>query len=206
VNDTAAGTGARTVMVNYLDASYLPHVAVFTLNGQTAVAVATSIDGGSGGAVSALRINGLEVITAGSGLANAGNIYACDSTNTYAAGVPVTTTLVYDFMLAGENIDDTSAFTIPAGYYGFVVQITPAIADVTATIKYGRVRMGLTTGNNGIFRNIDFGGITSSTNPEELDPALYPLLQPMTDIRMQVQVSAATEVNCLNMVVIWPTT
>ena len=208
VNDAGAGTGAQTVQVNYLDSNYLPHVAVYTLNGQNAVTNATSVDGIATGVpiTNALRINGMEVITAGTGLANAGNIYACDSTNTYASGVPVTTTKVYDFMLAGENIDDTSAFTIPAGYYGFAVQLTPAIADVTATIKYGRVRMGLTTGSNGIFRNIDFGGITSSTNPETIDPAIFPLLLPMTDIRMQCQVSAATEVNCLNVILIWPTT
>ena len=208
VNDAGAGTGAQTVMVNYLDSNYLPHVAVYTLNGQSAVTNATSVDGVATGVpiTNVLRLNGLEVITAGTGLANAGNIYACDSTNTYASGVPVTTTKVYDFMLAGENIDDTAAFTIPAGYYGFVVQLTPAIADVTATIKYGRVRMGITSGSNGIFRNFDFGGITSSTNPEAIEPAIFPLLLPMTDLRMQAQVSAATEVNCLNVLLIWPTT
>ena len=90
-NDTAAGTGARIVAVSYLTTDYVSHTALFTMNGTTAVTVATSIDGGAGGTIAnALRQNGAEVVAVGSGFANAGNIFLTDSTNTYAAGVPVT--------------------------------------------------------------------------------------------------------------------
>ncbi len=202
--DTAAGTGARTVQVNYLDANYLPHTAIFTLNGQTAVASATSIDGGAGGAVTALRINGLEVITTGTGLTNAGNIYATDSSNTYAAGVPVTTTLVYNCILIGDNHDSTSMFTIPAGYYGLLLELIPSIADVTATQKFGKSALMMTTGANGIFIRFDFGSLTSTTNPQNVAPQALPFIQPKSDIRMQAQVSATTEVCCLNTLLLWP--
>lgn len=205
VADAAAGTGAQTVIVSYLDTSYVSHYAVFAMNGQTAVTSAASIDGAAGGAVNnVLRQNGMEVLTAGTGSANAGNIYACDATNTYAAGVPVTTTKVFDFMLAGDNTDCTCAYTVPAGYYGMAIQFIPAINDVTATVKYGKCRVGMTTGTNGVFRGFDFGGLSSNNNPVCVNPALFPLITEKSDVRMQGQVSAATEMSCINQMVVWP--
>ena len=200
-----SGTGAWTVLISYLDTAYNSHYAVFALNGQTAVTTALSIDGGAGGAVTnALRQNGMEVLTAGTGLVNAGNLYACDSTNTYTAGVPVTTTKVFDFMVAGDNIDSNCAYTVPAGYQGMVLQLIPAINDITATPKFGKCRIGMTTGSNGIFRGFDLGGLSSNNNPVPITPALFPMVPPMSDIRMQGQVSAATEMACVNQLVIWP--
>lgn len=64
-NDAAAGTGARTIRVQGLDASYLPFAETVTLNGTTPVALANT---------SAIAINSVEVLTAGSGLTNAGDI------------------------------------------------------------------------------------------------------------------------------------
>jgi hypothetical protein len=206
VNDTAAGTGARTIAVAYLTTDYKPHTALFTLNGQTPVTVATSIDGGAGGTITtALRQNGFEVYSAGSGNANAGNIFITDSSNTYAAGVPVTTTLVYDCMLAGDNVDGSSQYTIPVGYYGAVVQLIPSINDITATPKFGRVRVQQSDGD-AVFHGFDLGGLSSNTNPVPLNPACVPLLQPQSEIRIQAQVSATTEVACLNFLILWPVT
>lgn len=65
VNDAAAGTGARTILVQGLDSSYLPFQETVTLNGTTAVALANT---------SAVAINSVRVMTAGSGLTNAGNV------------------------------------------------------------------------------------------------------------------------------------
>lgn len=69
-NDTAAGTGARTIRVQgvQLDATtgtYLPFAETVTLNGTTPVALANT---------TAVGINSAEILTAGSGLTNAGNI------------------------------------------------------------------------------------------------------------------------------------
>jgi hypothetical protein len=202
---TSAAPGAATLLISYLDALYASHYAIFVLNGTTPVTVAASIDGGAGGAVSnVLRQNGMEVLTAGANLVNIGNLYACDSTNTYAAGVPVTTTKVFDFTVAGDNVDSNCAYTIPAGYQGMLLQMIPAINDVTATPKFGKCRVGMTTGSNGIFRGFDLGGLSSNNNPVPITPALFPLIPPMSDIRMQGQVSAATEMACINQLVIWP--
>lgn len=64
-NDTAAGTGARTVLVRGVDASYVPFQETVTLNGVTPVALANT---------SVIAINAVVLLTAGSGLTNAGNI------------------------------------------------------------------------------------------------------------------------------------
>lgn len=64
-NDAAAGTGARTIRVQGLDASYLPFAETVTLNGTTPVALANT---------SAVAINSVQVLTAGSGGTNAGDI------------------------------------------------------------------------------------------------------------------------------------
>lgn len=66
-NDAAAGTGARTVQVDYVDGNYEGGSEVVTMNGTTPVPmVATNI----------LAINKLTVLTAGSGLVNAGAVSA----------------------------------------------------------------------------------------------------------------------------------
>lgn len=64
-NDTAAGTGARTILVQGLDEDYVPFQETVTLNGTTPVALANT---------SVVAINSVRVLTAGSGLTNAGNI------------------------------------------------------------------------------------------------------------------------------------
>lgn len=63
-NDTAAGTGARTIQITYLDATGAgPYTETVTLNGTSYVnTVATNI----------CFIEQMEVLTAGSGLTNAG--------------------------------------------------------------------------------------------------------------------------------------
>jgi hypothetical protein len=201
-----SGTGAWTVAVSYLDTNYLPHTALYQLNGQTAVTVATSIDGGAGGTVSnAFRINGSEVYTTGTGLANAGNIFVCDSTNTYTAGVPQTTTKVFDCILIGDNNDASSQFTMPVGYTGITVQFIPSINDVTATAKYGRVAVSMTNGSDGIFHRFDLGGVSSNNNPVPIAPSCFPVVVAKSELRIQCQVSATTELACVNFLVIWPT-
>lgn len=63
-NDTAAGTGARTVEVQGLDANYVQVTQTATLDGTTPVALTTNL----------LRVFRAKVLTAGSGETNAGNI------------------------------------------------------------------------------------------------------------------------------------
>lgn len=106
-NDTSAGTGARTIVVEGLDANYNEVSETVTLNGQTPVTMAASL----------LRVNYAYVATAGSGNGAAGDVYI--GTGVVTAGVPAT---VYDVVKFDYNTTITGSFTIPGGYTGYLSQ------------------------------------------------------------------------------------
>ena len=106
-NDTSAGTGARTVYIEGLDANHDVISETVSLNGQTAVLTTNSY----------LHINQAYVATAGSLSSAAGNIYF--GTGVVTLGVPAT---VYDIIQYDYNIRVTGSYTIPAGYTGYLEQ------------------------------------------------------------------------------------
>lgn len=145
-SDTAAGTGARTVVVQGLDANYNEVTETVTLNGQTAVTMSASL----------LRVNYAYVATAGSGNSAAGDIYI--GTGTVTAGVPAT---VYDIIKVDYNNTTTGSYTVPAGYTAYVSQGLFSTGQPSGTTQVqGRlltrglnnIRMtaALTTLNNGV--------------------------------------------------------
>lgn len=94
-NDAAAGTGARTIVVGYLNASYQAKTQVVTMNGLTPVAIPEAV----------MRINSVVVVTTGTfGLNNIGNISV-----RAAGGLGAT----YSYMQAGTGIARSSLFTVP---------------------------------------------------------------------------------------------
>lgn len=93
-NDTAAGTGARTVDVHYLDADLAEHVETVTMNGTTPVlTVATNIR----------FIQCMHLVAFGSGKAAAGIITATN------------TAVVYSEIYAGSLRCSSSVRMVPAG-------------------------------------------------------------------------------------------
>lgn len=106
-NDTSAGTGARTVVIQGLDANYVEISETVTLNGQTEVLTAQSF----------FRINYAYVATTGSTNSAAGDIYF--GTGTVTAGVPAT---LYNIIKYDFNNTVTGHYTIPAGYTGYLSQ------------------------------------------------------------------------------------
>ena len=106
-NDTANGTGARTVYLEGLDADHKEINEIVTLNGQTAVLTVQSF----------LHINQAYVATAGSTLSAEGDIYF--GTGTVTAGVPAT---VYDLIKFDYNQRITGSYTVPAGFTAYLSQ------------------------------------------------------------------------------------
>jgi len=106
-NDTSAGTGARTVVIQGLDGSYNEVSETVTLAGQTAVLTTTLF----------LRVNYMYVATAGSSNSAEGDIYI--GTGTVTAGVPATP---YNIIKYDYNNTTSGFFTIPAGYTGYLSQ------------------------------------------------------------------------------------
>lgn len=93
-NDTSNGTGARTVRISYLDATFTEKYEDITLNGATAVpTVATDI----------YRVNNFRVRTTGTGLVNAGDIDIRHLDNTP----------IYSRIATGINRAINCIFTVP---------------------------------------------------------------------------------------------
>ena len=123
-NDTAAGTGARTVYVSGLDSAGAEAVEVVVLNGQTAVSTATVF----------YRIFSVLVLTAGSGATAAGTIYIGEGTVT--AGVPAT---IYGQIVNDNNRTLMAMFTIPAGYTGYVTSAFASTGGNSGSADYTNI-------------------------------------------------------------------
>ena len=106
-NDTANGTGARTVFLSGLNANHNTVSETISLAGQTPVTTVNSY----------LHINQCYVATAGSLNSAAGTIYF--GTGSVTAGVPAT---VYDVIEYDYNTRITGSYTIPAGYTAYISQ------------------------------------------------------------------------------------
>lgn len=101
-NDTSAGSGARTVYINYLDPTGASATATAALNGTTPANIGPS---------NVWRINNFRVATTGAGLTTAGNI-------TLASGG-----VTYGFISAGMNSARTCVYTVPLGKTLYVTSI-----------------------------------------------------------------------------------
>lgn len=118
--DTSAGTGARTVTVDGLDANYNEISETITLNGQTSVDTTNTY----------IRVYRMTVRSAGSGGQNAGVIYA--GTGTVTAGVP---TNKYATIAVGDNQTLMALWTVPAGHTAYLLQTDITLAT-TQNNKY----------------------------------------------------------------------
>ena len=116
-DDAAAGTGARTISIAGLDASYNEISETVILDGQTSVNTVNSY----------LRISRMFVVTAGSGATAAGTIYA--GTGTVTSGVPAT---VYGMVAIGANQTQMAFWTVPAGYTLYLTGLFCTSANTTA--------------------------------------------------------------------------
>lgn len=104
-DDTSAGTGARTVRILGLDTNLLPVDKIVSLNGQTGVIITPDL----------LRVNKVEVVTAGSGDKNAGDIYI--GTGSITVGVPDN---IFGKISIGENGSLSSVNTVPSNRTGLI--------------------------------------------------------------------------------------
>lgn len=136
-DDTAAGTGARTVVVIGLDSNYDEAEETVSLNGQTAVTTTTSF----------IRVFRAYVATAGSGETAAGDIYV--GTGTVTAGVPAT---VYAKIVQGNNQTLMVVWTVPAGYTAYLVRGNVG-SGTTNQNQYVTARLVVRT-YGGVFRTV----------------------------------------------------
>ena len=144
-NDTSGGTGARTIVVSGLNATYDEVSETVVLNGQTAVLTTTTF----------IRVFRSFVVTAGTGATAAGTIYI--GTGTVTAGVPAT---VYAQIVLGENQTLMAIWTVPAGYTLYISRGTFSAASNNAA-QYILSKFMIRP-FNGVFRNVADVTVNSS--------------------------------------------
>lgn len=120
-NDAAAGTGARTVAVDCVKSDYSMVTETVTLNGLTYVDMTNTC----------IRINGLRVLTVGSGNGPAGLIRvrtdAGSSVNRYVSSTGS------EGLSVGQDAD--FFYTIPAGYVGILRDVSFSATGVTGDLS-----------------------------------------------------------------------
>ena len=109
VNDTAAGTGARTVLVSGLNSAYATVTETITLNGTTPVPTVNQF----------LRVNLATTVTSGSGEQNAGDITIQVSGGGTVQGI----------IRAGFGFARSGVYTVPVGFTFFM---TSAVFSVSS--------------------------------------------------------------------------
>lgn len=182
-NDAAAGTGARTVRVTGLDANYNLLQEDVTLNGTTKVATVGTY----------LRVNKLEVLTAGSGGVNAGDVYAADTSDTFTAGVPQTSTKIFARIAVGLNVTQMACYTTAAGENLVLTMVLAQLGDFTTTVKYGKFRMKVQKfGAAAKFYSLAQVSSAGGTHAMEFESGIIDIPE-KSDISFQAIASAAGE-------------
>ncbi len=147
-SDAAAGTGARTVRVVYLDDAGLETVATYTLNGTTPVVAMDT----------ATFIQWMEVASVGSGEVSAGNI-TLSSTNGAA-----TVATTFEYIKAGGNRSLSGRYMVPSNCHGHLVHWDAA---AIATSMDTRIRATVFMDDNAlstVYHFIDRSFLASGQN------------------------------------------
>jgi len=118
-NDTSAGTGARTVKVNYLNTSFVLKSETITMNGTNAVNTSAS---------DIAYIESMEVLTVGSGGGNAGTVRIY--TQTAGDGS------IWGSIATGENQTFWAHHYVPAGVTCYIIS-----QSAGATVVAGQSNM-----------------------------------------------------------------
>ena len=124
-DDTSAGAGAQTVLIEGTDGAFIDQMEIVSMNGQTQVPTVGLY----------LRVFRMKVLTAGASLWNEGIIYC--GTGSPTAGKPA---VVHGLIEQFENQSLMALFTIPAGFVGYVTQtlLTSAISKAVNGGLYAR--------------------------------------------------------------------
>jgi hypothetical protein len=169
-----AGTGARTVVIEGLDASYARVSETITMNGTTAVNTTNSY----------LRVNKMYVATAGTTAGAAGTIYI--GTGDLTAGKPA---VVYNMMGVGTNTSETMIYTVPAGYTAYFANL--AVSSINSNANAGTSFEVLVCPFGGVFQIVNLTRIAG--NGSSTCAAIYPHAVPeKSDIEIRAAATTAS--------------
>lgn len=173
-SDTAAGTGARTVLVSGLDASYNTITETVALNGVTPVATVNQY----------LRVNIFTVTTVGSGEANAGDI------TLRVSGGGSTQAIAR----AGFGFGRSAVYTVPAGFTLFIKSMVfTVLAANGASVNVAE--FGIFQRSNTGNRRIPLTFQVSSTVPYRHEADVGVVFSQRTDVALRVTFAGQAATN-----------
>lgn len=141
--DTAAGTGARTVIIGYLDAAYAAQSVTLTLNGTTPVALPVPV----------MRVNSLRVASSGTfGGNNAGNISV-----RLAGGLGAT----FAYLRIGNGLARSSLYTVPAGQTFDIYSMVLAVNRADTQDRWGTFALCIQNAAGTLIKGIELPASTS---------------------------------------------
>lgn len=166
--DTSAGTGARTVEIQGLDADYNLKTETVTMNGQTAVTTTATF----------IRVFRMRVATAGTGEVNAGNITASISSSDVAR------------INADEGQTLMAVYTVPANKTAYLVKFQGSLSKNQEAQFQLRARESSGAWNvKGLW-----GTFAASVNYDYPVPLKF---EEKTDIQIRAKAGATSEVGAI---------
>ncbi len=150
-NDTAAGTGLRTLIVQYLDSTYTAKTTTITMNGTTPVAMPENI----------IAVNAMVRSTAGTFKgSNLGNISLRD------VGGGGTT---YGYIAIGHGFARSSLYTVPNGFTLFIYSQLFSIVQQDKIAKWAVFSVPLLNSTGAVARALQFSCDSSLPYRHEAD-------------------------------------
>lgn len=142
-DDTAAGVGARTVVIGYLDAAYAAQSVTLTLNGTTPVALPVPV----------MRVNTLRVASSGTfGGNNAGDISV-----RLAGGLGAT----FAYLRIGNGLARSSLYTVPAGQTFDIYSMVLAVNRADTQDRWGTFALCIQNAAGTLIKGIELPASTS---------------------------------------------
>jgi hypothetical protein len=166
-NDTSAGTGARTVEIQGLDANYVEQTATVTMDGTNAVTT---------GSTTFIRVFRMKVVTAGSNETNVGNITASIGGSDVA-------------QIKADNGQTLMAvYTVPANKVAYLIKFQASISkNQEATIQLRTKGIS----DNGVWQVK--GQFGTFANTIEYNYAVPLVITEKTDIEFRAKAGATSE-------------
>ncbi len=175
--DTAAGAGARTVTITYLNSQWRATTVQLTLNGTTPVPLPTT----------AFRINLFQVATVGTfGVANTGNISI-----RLVGGLGAT----YAYMAAGVGNARSSLYTCPEDLRFDLISSTLSINRAFTGDRWASCNICVQDSLGRLIKGTELS--VSTATPYRHETAGFPLvvLQPRTDVWMRCEAVSSSNTN-----------
>jgi len=167
--DTSAGTGARTVEIQGLDANYIEKTETVTMNGQSAVTTTATF----------IRVFRMRVASAGTGEVNAGNITASISSSDVAR------------ISANEGQTLMAVYTVPANKTAYLIKFQGSLSkNQEAQFQIRRRKSEESTWNTkGLW-----GTFSASVNYDYPVPIKF---TEKTDIQVRAKAGATSEIGAI---------